>query len=143
MAAVLSESVLDQMVKTIILAKMTLFRTEFWYSRDQNVPFWLEEVYFGPFRSILTTLTEELGAGKVSHSAADQGVGMLPSLPSSTLVSLSLSLSLLSPSCCCCFLLLLRLDHLYDRAPYPGGSFVSGSQVGVKRPKESWEKHTF
>ena len=44
MAAVLSESVLDQngpkMVRTTILVKMALFRTGSWYSRDQNGPKW-------------------------------------------------------------------------------------------------------
>ena len=60
MAAVLSESVLDQngpkWSKMTILVKMTLFRTGFQHSRDQNGPFWPEEVHFGPFRSANRTL---------------------------------------------------------------------------------------
>ena len=34
-----------------VLVEMTLFRTGFWHSRDQNGPIWPEEVHLGPFRS--------------------------------------------------------------------------------------------
>ena len=45
-----------KMVQTTILVKVTLFRTGFLHSRDQNGPFWPEEVHFGPFRSVNRTL---------------------------------------------------------------------------------------
>ena len=35
---------------------MTLFRTGFWHSQDQNGPFWPREVYSGPFRFVNRTL---------------------------------------------------------------------------------------
>ena len=46
----------SKMVKTTILAKMTLFRTGFWYSQDQNGPKWSVLVHFGLKRSILVHL---------------------------------------------------------------------------------------
>ena len=49
-----------KMVTTAILVNMTLFRAEFWHSRDQNgpknCPFWPAGVHFGPFRSANHTL---------------------------------------------------------------------------------------
>ena len=46
----------SKMVRTTILVKMTLFRTGFWYSRDQNRPKWSILVYFALERSILVHL---------------------------------------------------------------------------------------
>ena len=46
----------SKMVKTTILVKMTLFRTGFWYSRDQNGPNGSILVHFGLKRSILVHL---------------------------------------------------------------------------------------
>ena len=46
----------SKMVQTTILVKMTLFRTGFQHSRDQNGPKWSILVHFGLKRSILVHL---------------------------------------------------------------------------------------
>ena len=51
----------SKMVKMTILVKMTLFRTGFWHSQDQNRPKWFILAHFGPFRSANRTLATPEG----------------------------------------------------------------------------------